>query len=153
MDGSLAACILTLLLMIDCSGRSVGQKGSFVEGWRVPTRAWFSLMASVSSGGSLVRLQLLAALEQQQARVCAPLARDAKGQVDRRRQRPFGSGSRRRVSRASPALLSGRLKVGLGQLRLGLHGLAPAIARFFLLAQRFPHVPEVEQRFGELRLL
>jgi len=32
-------------------------------------------------------------------------------------------------------LLRGRLEVGLGQLGLGFHGLAPADARFFFLAQ------------------
>jgi hypothetical protein len=50
-------------------------------------------------------------------------------------------------------LLRRRLEISFGQLRLGFHGLAPAVARLFLLAQRFPHVPEVEQRFCELRLL
>ena len=45
---------------------------------------------------------------------------------------------------AAPALLCCRLEVGLGQLGLGFYSLAPAVACFFLLAERLPHVPEVE---------
>ena len=39
------------------------------------------------------------------------------------------------------------------QLRFHFHRLLPAAAGFFFLPQRFQRMPQIEQRFGEIRLL
>src|SRR5690242_13512907 len=83
---------------------------------------------------------------------------DSWGQVKmldlrRRKKKATSLGSPLASKRCSCALLRRRLEVGFGLFRFGFDGLAPAVARVFLLAERLAHVPEVQQRFRKLRLL
>src|SRR5215472_1230855 len=60
---------------------------------------------------------------------------------------------RRCRGEALRAGLLARLEIRFGQFGLGFDGFAPADARFFFLTHRFAHMAQVEERFGELRLL